>query len=146
MYLRADQPGTFWGECAEFCGLQHAQMRLVVKAVPQDEFDAWLAASRQPSRAPQTDSERRGQQVFLSANCALCHQIGGTMPFGRIGPNLTHVGGRAMLAAGAITNTRENMAKWLADPQAIKPGTQMPLTQLSQENLHALADYLESLK
>lgn len=144
--FRADRAGTFWGECAEFCGFRHAHMRLAVRALPQAEFDAWLAASRQPSRPPQTESEKRGQQVFLSASCVLCHQINGTMAFGRNGPNLTHVASRDLLAAGAFTYSHENLGKWLADPQAAKPGTQMPKTNLSPDDLRALTDYLDSLK
>jgi cytochrome c oxidase subunit 2 len=146
LWLQADEVGTYWGECAEYCGFQHAQMRLVVRAVPGGEFDAWLSASRQPAKTPETDSQKRGQQVFLSSTCVLCHQISGIHAFGRIGPDLSHVGGRLIIAAGALENTHENLKKWLADPQAVKPGTQMPKTSLSQENLDALTDYLEALK
>jgi cytochrome c oxidase subunit II len=146
IYLQADRVGMYWGECAEFCGFQHAKMRMVVKAVSQSDFDAWLAKNRQPAPPPTTASESRGQQVFMTSNCVLCHQISGTMAFGRIGPNLSGVGGRSILAAGAITNTHDNMAAWLADPQGIKPGTQMPKTNLSSQDVQALTDYLESLK
>jgi cytochrome c oxidase subunit 2 len=146
LWLQADHIGMYWGECAEFCGYQHAQMRLAIKVVSPQDFDVWLTESRKPARAPLTDSEKRGREVFLSSSCVLCHHISGIGAYGHVGPNLTHVGSHALIAAGALDHTRQNLHAWLADPQAIKPGSQMPQTKLSTEAIQALTEYLESLK
>ena len=144
LWLQADQPGTYWGECAEYCGFEHAQMRLVIKAEPKEQYDAWCAAQRQAAPEPTTPSQIRGKEVFLSSTCVMCHTMGGTMAFGRIGPNLSHVGSRSIIAAGALEHTRENMLKWISHPQQVKPGSNMPEVYLSEEDRAALVDYLES--
>lgn len=145
-WLRADRAGTYWGECAEFCGHQHANMRFLVVVEPQDEFDEWLKAQRQPAPPPQTGSQRRGQQVFLETTCIMCHTIRGTPARGLVGPDLTHVGSRLRIASGTLPNLRGHLAGWITDPQRIKPGVRMPLKTFSPDDLHALVDYLESLK
>jgi cytochrome c oxidase subunit 2 len=146
-YFQADRPGVYYGQCAEFCGYQHAMMRLLVIAEPQDRFDQWLADSRGPAKAPQTDSQKRGQAVFLSTTCMMCHTIAGTPARGRLGPELSRVGSRQTIAAGSLVNTRGNLGGWIIDPQHIKPGTRMPRhNNLSPDDLEALIDYLESLK
>ncbi|MDB5326060.1 MAG: cytochrome c oxidase, subunit, partial [Phycisphaerales bacterium] len=144
IWLQADKAGEYWGECAEFCGYEHAQMRLLVIAEPQEQFDAWLAAQRSPPPAPVTDSQKRGQQVFQSNNCVLCHQLSGTLAFGRVGPNLSHVGSRTIRAAGAIGSSRDDLARWLVNPQSIKPGTRMPNAAVGPDDLRDLVDFLES--
>ena len=146
IWLQADRPGTYWGQCAEYCGLQHALMRLVVVAEPEDVFDAWLKGQRQSAAEPATDSEKHGQQVFLSTTCVMCHTITGTIAGGRVGPDLTHLASRSILAAGAIPNARGHLAGWIADPQTIKPGAKMPQNPLPPEDLRDLVDYLEALK
>jgi cytochrome c oxidase subunit 2 len=146
IWLRADEPGFFQGQCAEFCGAQHANMRFIVIAEPQDKFDAWLDAQRQPAREPTTDAQWRGKTIFLSTTCATCHSISGTPAFGRVGPNLTHVASRAVLAAGAVPNRPGHLAGWIIDPQKIKPGTRMPQHSLPPADLRNLLEYLESLK
>ena len=145
-WFQADREGAFWGQCAEFCGHQHANMRVLVVAEPEDEFQAWLEASRRPAPSPVYESQKRGQQVFLSTTCLMCHTVRGTPAGGRVGPDLTHVAGRRILAAGAIPNTRGHLAGWIVDPQRIKPGNRMPQNPLRPDQLHDLLDYLETLK
>jgi cytochrome c oxidase subunit 2 len=145
-YLQADHPGTYIGECAEFCGFQHAKMHLIVVADPPDKFDQWLAAARQPSALPHTDSEKHGRALFLASTCNMCHTIGGTPAGGRLGPNLTHVGSRQSIAAGTLPNTKGHLGGWILDPQHLKPGVHMPQHNFSGPDLQALIDYLESLK
>ena len=145
-YLRADRAGEYWGQCAEFCGLQHAHMRLVVVAEPPEQFEAWLDAQRRPAPEPATASQERGRQLFLTGTCVMCHTVQGTPARGTVGPNLTHVASNKTIAAGSLANTRENLARWVTDSQSVKPGTRMPQHTLAPEDLEAVLDYLESLK
>jgi len=144
--LRVDQPGQFRGQCAEFCGLQHAHMGLTVIAEPPEQFEGWMAHQREPARSPTTRRQMRGREIFLSGPCALCHAISGTPAGGGLGPDLTHIGSRATLAAGSVPNVRGYLAGWITDPQTIKPGARMPAYLLDGEDLQALVEYLESLK
>jgi cytochrome c oxidase subunit 2 len=144
--MQADRPGTYWGQCAEFCGYQHAKMKFKVVAESEEDFQKWLAASRQPAVEPTTDRLKKGQSVFLSRTCVMCHTIQGTPAGGMIGPELTHIASRSAIAAGSLPNTRGYLAGWIADPQQIKPGTRMPPNALPPDELQALLDYLESLK
>ncbi|MCA1815302.1 MAG: cytochrome c oxidase subunit II [Acidobacteria bacterium] len=146
VWLRADREGVYRGQCAEFCGMQHAHMAFVVVADPPDKFWAWVAAQRQPAVNPQTDSQKRGQAVFLSATCVMCHAIQGTQANASVGPNLTHVASRAWIAAETIPNTRGHLSGWVANAQGVKPGVLMPPNSLSSEDLQSLLDYLQSLK
>jgi cytochrome c oxidase subunit 2 len=144
--LQADRPGVYRGQCAEFCGAQHAKMAFVVVAEPAARFEQWLSNQR-ASRQPPADSvAQRGEQVFLGGSCPLCHAVAGTPAGGRIGPDLSHFAGRQTIAAGTRPNTRGNLAGWIIDPQSMKPGTKMPPNQLSAADLHALTTYLESLR
>ena len=145
-WLTADRAGTFQGACAEYCGIQHALMRLVVVALPRDEFDAWLAARRQPPAVEQSDLLRRGREVFFASSCHNCHAIAGTQAVGARGPDLTHLGSRRTLGAGVLPNNRENLSDWITNPQAIKPGNLMPSTRIDPEDLRGLVEYLQSLK
>lgn len=146
IYFQADKPGIYWGQCAEFCGYQHAKMRFMVTAESPDEFNAWYASAKQPSVAPATDAQKHGQEIFLTSACAQCHAISGTPAGASVGPNLTHVASKPYIASGSLVNNRENLMNWIADPQAIKPGIKMPMNTYSQEDLDALVSYLESLK
>lgn len=128
---RADRAGTFRGQCAEFCGLEHANMSLYVVAEPRKQFDAWLAAEAKPATPPKTQLLERGQQIFLGSACEYCHTIAGTNATGTIGPDLTHLASRLSLAAGTIPNNAGYLACWILDPQHIKPGNRMPATALS---------------
>jgi cytochrome c oxidase subunit II len=144
--LYTDQADTYLGQCTELCGLQHAWMLLRVIAEPRDRFDAWVARERAPAAAPADDLARRGQQLFDTNACGNCHTIRGTPAAGRAAPDLTHVGSRETLAAGALRNTPEDLHRWLDNPQAIKPGAMMPTFRLSDDELAALTAYLGSLK
>lgn len=142
MWIEADEPGTYRGQCAEFCGIQHANMIFYVVAQEPEEFDEWLAdQADDPGGAGMT-----GQEVFLSSTCVGCHTIRGTRARGVVGPDLTHLATRDKIAAGVLDNTRNNLARWILDPQGVKPGVAMPPTDLSSEELNALLDYLEALR
>jgi cytochrome c oxidase subunit II len=144
--LHADEPGTFRGQCAEFCGIQHAHMAFWVVAEPPAAFRSWLHAEAAAARDPQTPSEIEGQQVLLGSACVYCHRIAGTNASGEVGPDLTHLASRRALAAATIPNTRGYLAGWVLDPQHVKPGNKMPATDLDGKQLQALLDYLESLR
>ncbi|MDB5943058.1 MAG: cytochrome c oxidase, subunit [Ramlibacter sp.] len=146
MHFRADQAGVYRGQCAEFCGYQHALMGLLVIAQPQAQFDAWAAAQRKPAPEPADARAIRGRDLFLSQSCAMCHAVQGTLANAQRAPDLTHVASRQTLASGTLPNTPSDLAAWIADPQKIKPGTNMPATQLSSEDLAALVAYLGTLK
>lgn len=146
LWIQADTPGVYRGHCAEFCGLQHARMRLTVVAMEPQAFAGWLANERGPAREPTEHEQREGRDLFLSAGCAVCHTIRGTPARGVLGPDLTHLGSRHTLAAGTLTNTRGNLAGWIANPQELKPGALMPRVPVGAHDLHALVHYLESLR
>jgi cytochrome c oxidase subunit II len=147
-WIAAHRPGVYRGQCAEYCGLQHALMGLVVVAVSREEFDAWVAARQAPSPEPATDQLRRGREVFFQAACNNCHALrdAPARQQGERGPDLTHIGARRTLAAGTLENNRGNLSGWIANPQAIKPGNLMPPSYLESEDLHALVAYLMSLQ
>ena len=145
-WIRIDEPGEYRGQCAEFCGLEHAKMAITVVAERPEDFAAWLAHQREPATPPASPAALRGQQVFNGSPCVLCHAIAGTSAGGRLGPDLTHAASRTTLAAGALPNTIGNLAGWLLDPQSVKPGAHMPATSLASEDLHALLAYLEGLR
>jgi cytochrome c oxidase subunit 2 len=142
MRLFTARAGTFSGACAEFCGLEHAWMRVLVVAEPRADFDRWLAAQG----APAVGAAGRGLEVVRSAVCSSCHVVQGQVPGTSIGPDLTHVGSRTTLAGGVLANTADAMRAWIGDPQRYKPGAQMPKVPLSAADLDAVVAYLESLK
>jgi cytochrome c oxidase subunit II len=146
LQFRADQPGIYRGQCAEFCGLQHAMMGLLVIAEPPAQYEAWVQAQRAPAPEPQDPKAMRGKQLFQSISCAMCHAIQGTLANAQRGPDLTHVASRRTLAAGTLPNTPQELASWIGNPQVHKPGTNMPQTSVSQEDLEALVAYLGVLK
>lgn len=145
-YFQADKPGTYWGQCAEFCGYQHAKMRIMITAESPEDFEKWMNAGRQTPPTPTAALEKHGRDIFTSSVCAQCHTIQGTGTGGRVGPDLTHVGSRPYLAAGSLQNTPENLASWIRDPQSIKPGIKMPMNLYSDEDMKALVTYLSNLK
>jgi cytochrome c oxidase subunit II len=144
--LYADRPGRYRGQCAEFCGLQHAHMSMYVFADPPDRFRAWLADMGRPRRTPATASQRTGEKTFLDEQCASCHTIRGTSARGNIGPDLTHLRNRTTLAGLTLHNTPTELARWIQDPQHFKPGNKMPALGLNGGQIGALVDYLESLR
>jgi cytochrome c oxidase subunit 2 len=144
--LRADEPGTYWGQCAEFCGDQHANMRFIVVAESEDEFASWLDNQKKPAREPTTEGQANGRKVFLGSTCVMCHTIQGTKAQAKVGPDLTHVASRSRIAAGTIPTTRGHLAGWVSDPHGVKPGVRMTPNPLTPDQLQTLLDYLESLK
>jgi cytochrome c oxidase subunit II len=146
LWLQADTPGVYRGQCAEYCGQQHAKMGFLVIAQRPDSFAGWLARQRDTALTPTTELARRGQEVFLASSCVMCHAIAGTPAGSRVGPDLTHLASRRTIAAGTLPNSRGNLAGWIIDPQKIKPGTRMPPNQLKPADLQALLAYLETLK
>ena len=146
MWFQADTPGTYRGQCAEYCGLQHAHMGLVVIAEPRDQFNTWLSNQTQPAVQPSTQSATRGQQIFMSGTCVMCHAISGTQAGSNIGPNLTHVASRQTIGAATLTNLGDHLSQWISDSQKIKPGNRMPPHNLSPEDLQAVIDYMQTLK
>ena len=146
MVLQADEPGVYRGQCAEFCGVQHAKMALELVALPPDQFDAWWDRQVLPHGPPESEEAAIGEQVFMRNGCALCHAIRGTPAFGTAGPSLSHFGTRRTIAAGTLPNTRGHLGGWIADPQGVKPGTYMPAVPLQGHELRALITYLHSLR
>jgi cytochrome c oxidase subunit 2 len=143
--LYAEEPGTYRGQCAEFCGLQHAHMAFRVIAEPKAKFEQWLAAQAKPAAEPTDPLAEHGEELFDENACAGCHTIAGTPAEGTIGPNLTHLASRKTLAALTIERTPHELERWITDPQAIKPGAKMPGLDLSKSDFHAIAAYLEGL-
>jgi cytochrome c oxidase subunit 2 len=138
--------GDFRGQCAEFCGLQHAFMALDVHVLSGTDFEQWQAAQRTPAPPPRTELGRQGMQVFMNEPCVMCHTIAGTDAGSRYGPDLTHLSSRSSLAAGRLTMSRASLRDWIRDPQAHKPGNNMPRVDLSSTELDALTAYLWELK
>lgn len=143
MWFTAEEPGTFFGQCAEFCGMQHANMKLRVVAESAESFQAWRKNEAQPALA--LANVTKGRERFLSLSCVNCHTIRGTAAHGTVGPDLTHLMTRRTIAAGAADNDHEQLRAWIADPDSIKPGSEMPNMRLSSAEIDAVVDYLETL-
>jgi len=137
-------PGTYVGQCAEFCGVQHAWMLLRVTVHPRDEFDRWVAAQR--AVAAEAPEVRAGRDVFTSVACISCHTVKGTPANGVFGPDLTHLMSRATIGAGVAPNTPETLRAWVKDPAVLKPGARMPAMNLSRDQLDQLVAYLMTLR
>jgi cytochrome c oxidase subunit II len=137
-------PGTYVGQCAEFCGVQHAGMLLTLTVHPKEEFARWVAA--QQAAAADVPEVRAGRDVFTSVACINCHTVRGTAANGVVGPDLTHLMSRATLGAGMAQNTPENLRAWVKDPASLKPGALMPAMKISPEQLDKLVAYLGTLR
>jgi cytochrome c oxidase subunit 2 len=147
LWLQASEPGVYRGQCAEFCGLQHANMIIRVVADPPAEFERWVAEEAQPAAPSPEMADGTGQRIFEAQTCAGCHRIRGSAAVaGNVGPDLTHVGRRATIGAGVLPMSAQNLRRFIVDPQSVKPGATMPPTTLSPEELSALVAYLESLR
>jgi cytochrome c oxidase subunit 2 len=146
--IEASEPGTYLGQCAEYCGFSHANMRLRVMAEPAVQFQAWAAQEKQPAATPPAGSlSAQGAQDFATGACVGCHTVNGVKnAAGTLGPNLTHFGSRTTFAGATFANTAPNLELWLRDPPAIKPGADMPDLHLTQDQINALIAYLQSLK
>jgi cytochrome c oxidase subunit II len=144
--LYSNKAGVFRGQCAEFCGLQHAHMGMLVFVQPKAQFQAWLKRQSAPAAVPTSALARQGRQVFLSGPCSSCHTIRGTPARGFVGPDLTHLASRTTLAGVTIPNSRSYLARWIVDSQHFKPGNRMPDFRLTDSEQRALVAYLESLR
>ncbi len=145
-WIQADRPGVYGGQCAEYCGLQHATMGLLVIAQPLDEYEAWAALQRRPAAEPRDSVTLGGRTAFLESACAGCHAVRGTPAGGNAGPDLTHVAGRRTLAAGLLPNTPGHLGGWIGNPQALKPGSRMPQVPMSPEKFRLIHRYLQQLE
>lgn len=143
--LRAERPGVYRGQCAEFCGLQHAKMAFWVNVVPREQFDLWAEGQRKSSKIPSSVSERKGYETFMSSPCPVCHTVRGTLASGETAPDLTHFASRRSIAAATLPNRRGYLAAWIVDPQHLKPGSFMPPMIVEGREVDPLLDYLESL-
>jgi cytochrome c oxidase subunit 2 len=144
MWLDPHETGLFLGQCAQYCGVQHALMLLRVYVQTRDEFDRWVREQSQPAQI--TGSISEGQKIFERTACINCHAVGGTAANGRFGPDLTHLMSRDTIASGAAPNTPANLRRWIKDPNTIKPGSKMPAMGLSDPDLDAVTQYLETLR
>ena len=145
-YIQADRPGVWKARCAEFCGHQHAKMAFDVVAESPARFNQWYVSQLASAPPPTDSSAKHGYDVFTQRTCIMCHTINGTPAGSSVGPELTHIASRPSIAAGSLPNTRENLARWILNPQLIKPGVRMPPNALSRADMNALLDYLETLK
>jgi cytochrome c oxidase subunit 2 len=144
MWIDPQRPGIFLGQCAQYCGTQHAKMLQRVSVDTTADFDAWVRAQRLP--AVQDERVGTGRRVFETTACINCHAVGGTIANGRFGPDLTHLMSRDTIASGAALNTAENLRLWIKEPDAIKPGSLMPAMKVSDADLDALVRYMTSLR
>ena len=145
-WMSADAPGSYGGACAEYCGAQHAWMRILVVAHEPAAFDAWQSEQLGPAGAPATAAAARGERVFRDEACGKCHAIAGRGFDGRVAPDLTHLASRSTLGAGVTDDTPADLPAWLRDPQSIKPGCHMPNFQLTDAKVDDLVAYLEELR
>jgi cytochrome c oxidase subunit 2 len=144
--FRADRPGIYRGQCAEFCGFQHAFMAFEVHAQSPADFEAWRQAQLAVPPAPTDPQALRGQALFQSIQCAMCHAVQGTLAQSHNGPDLTHLASRRTIGAGTLPNTPANLASWITDPHRHKPGVNMPANEMSGEDLAAIVTYLGTLQ
>jgi cytochrome c oxidase subunit 2 len=144
MWIDPHEAGVYLGQCAQYCGTQHAKMLLTVYVQPRADFDRWIREQRQPAAV--SDAGSQGQRIFETTACINCHTVAGTVANGHFGPDLTHLMSRDTIAAGAAKNTPENLRQWILDPNAIKPGSLMPAMQLNDQDMDALTAYLQTLR
>jgi cytochrome c oxidase subunit 2 len=146
LQFTAKNAGIYRGQCAEFCGIQHAHMAFAVIAMSPDEFGRWRDHENQSANSPADPLGKQGEALFRARGCALCHNISGTLAGGQLGPDLTHIGSRTTIAAGTLPNNSATLGAWIADPQHIKPGNLMPRMPLQSDEMIAIIHYLEQLK
>ena len=147
MTVLVNEAGTFEGACTEYCGTQHAWMRITVVAQPQSEMDAWAKSQQTPAPPPTESLAQRGRDLFLASTCVSCHAVAGTSAVGRVGPDLSHIGSRGTIGGGVAERNAQTLEDWVRNPQSVKPGVLMPgYSGLAQGDLAALAAYLDSLK
>src|SRR5262245_24474388 len=144
MWIEPTETGLYVGQCAQYCGTQHAKMLLRVYVETREEFDRWIQEQSRPAQA--TDAASAGKKIFETTACMNCHNVAGTAANGRFGPDLTHLMSRETLAAGIVPNTPENLRRWIQNPDALKPGSRMPAMGLSDQQLDAVTAYMQSLR
>ena len=144
MWIDPHETGLYLGQCAQYCGTQHAKMLLRVYVQTRDDFDRWIQEQSQPARAD--DAAYEGRRIFETTACVNCHTVTGTPASGRFGPNLTHLMSRETLASGAVANTPANLRQWIRNPAVLKPGCKMPAMDLSDQEINAVTAYLETLR
>ena len=144
MWVDPHETGTYVGQCAQYCGVEHAKMLLTVDVQSPEEFERWTQQQKSPAMV--SGQVAAGRQVFESNACVNCHTVSGTAANGKFGPDLTHLMSRSTIAAGAATNTQDNLRLWIKEPDAIKPGALMPAMQLEDRDVDALVAYLMSLQ
>jgi cytochrome c oxidase subunit 2 len=147
MWIDPQQAGLYLGQCAQYCGTQHAKMLLRVYAQSPDDFAAWIKQQQRPANTDLSGNvaAAEGQTVFMHSACINCHTVAGTVATGRFGPDLTHIGSRDTIASGPVENTPENLRKWIADPNSMKPGVLMPSMHLNDHDLDVITAYLTTL-
>jgi cytochrome c oxidase subunit 2 len=145
-WIEADRPGVYGGQCAEYCGLQHTHMGLLVVAQPAEEYERWAAVQRTAAAEPTDSFTQAARDAFVGSACALCHTVRGTPAGGNLGPDLTHVASRRTLAAGLLPNTPGHLGGWISNPQALKPGTRMPRVPMSSDQFERIHQYLQTLR
>jgi cytochrome c oxidase subunit II len=147
IWLQADKPGVYIGTCSEFCGIQHAWMRILVVAEEPSKFEEWQRAQLQPGLSTTSDTAAKGLALFRTSTCINCHAIRGVPGANAsVAPDLTHVASRRQLGAGILENTPANMRLWLKNPQHIKPGALMPDFNFTDQELDQLGEYLNTLR
>jgi cytochrome c oxidase subunit 2 len=145
--LQASQPGSYTGQCAEYCGAEHSRMRLLAVAQAPDDYEAWLEGQRKPGSEPSNAEAKEGEKIFLAGPCSMCHSVRGTVAGGTVAPDLTHIGSRKMIASDVYDNNDAYLEAWITHAQSLKPEAQMPnLTQFSGEQLQDLVAYLRQLQ
>jgi cytochrome c oxidase subunit 2 len=147
MWIDPHEAGVYLGQCAQYCGTQHAKILLRVYVEPRADFDRWVQSQRQPvpPTNPEDTSAAEGWRVFATTACINCHAVAGTEAHGRFGPDLTHLMSRRTLASGAVANTPGNLRLWIQSPEAVKPGSLMPAMNLTGEELDRVTAYLLTL-
>jgi cytochrome c oxidase subunit 2 len=146
IHLHPTRTGVFRGQCAEFCGAQHANMALYVIVESRQDFEKWKARQLNPAPDPTNEAAKRGRDAFMTSACPLCHTVRGTDAAGVSGPDLTHLASRTSLAAGTLPNRLGNLASWIADPQGVKPGNHMPRVPMNPDDLQSITAYLNGLE
>jgi len=146
MWLDPTETGLFLGQCAQYCGTQHARMLLRVYVDTPDAFERWIREQREPARQDDNFDAAEGRRIFLRTSCVNCHAVSGTVAAGRFGPDLTHLMSRDTIAAGVVPNTVDNLRAWIRDPEVFKPGSRMPAMQLSDRELNEVTAYLATLR
>ena len=145
--IQADHEGTYVGTCSQFCGAQHAHMRLLVVAQQPDDYQAWVQGQLNSAAQPTTEEAKRGEQIFMAGACSMCHQVRGTLAGGRVAPDLTHIASRQEIAANSYPNNDAYLEAWITHAQSLKPAAAMPnLTQFNGQQLRDIVAYLRQLK